>query len=257
MSSWTTKDRTDILSLGEDGTPKLEIRWANGVKDNYEGDAAIANYRGPEADAWKDANPEVTAFYKTDKPNDIRSRTAYKWGQKAREFMTTPGPIGDIMNNGPIPGAALGGGAGLLGGILANWLSDLYSDHLGGGERGMDYKWLGGAAGAALGAYLGHKRKGLHKEAAMFVDPRNFILEQLQSATDVGMGDRIRLAAAVKNMSRDQAEQLARKVRSALGFGVGAIISRFVGASLGGTLLGGMLGVIGSGALSNLYNSFR
>lgn len=84
----------------------------------------------------------------------------------------------------------------------------------------------------------------LIKCASVYRDPRNFILEKLQRAKDISLADKALLASKVRDMSIEDAEQLEKRVREALGIGVGQIIADYMsfnnGTSVFGTLLGNL-----------------
>lgn len=263
MPEWITNGRRESYNPGLDGKkPKLKLYWNDGRSSKYEGDAALANYSGPEGQKFREEHPALAIKFKRNGPADPRDSFAHKLGVGARDALRSGNSFYKYyMSHGPVAGGAAGGLAGYLGGALANVLSDAATDKLGYGERPMDYSWVGTALGTLIGAYIGHKHKenpelkGLLKSSAMFVDPRNFILEKLQSANDVSASDKVKLAAAVRRMDKYQADRLARQLRSILGFGVGNVIARALGLSLGGALFSGIVGVIGSGMLSSARNN--
>lgn len=204
------------------------------------------------------------------RPNDPRHGSArYKLFRTLQDIADSPNPTlpGRILNQGPL----VGGGAGALAGFGAGAIADWVLDKINGGQRDslIKLKWLGALLGGGTGATLGHYRKKnnsgaaaetwptqlmLTKHAAMYADPRNFILEKLQGARDLGYAEKAKLASAVRNMDSTSARKLADMVRASLGFGVGAIIARFLFGmnSVRGTMFGGLVGLLGTG----LYNKF-
>lgn len=110
----------------------------------------------------------------------------------------------------------------------------------------------------ALGAsgIPGLAKSGSVKQAAMYQDPRNFILEKLQRDNELSMADKATLAGKIRNMSLGEASQLETLVRGALGIGVGAIIARFFGLGLLGTLAGAGLGAWASTRFSERKPQF-
>lgn len=240
-------DREEIYTPGPD--PKLEMRFNNGNNVTLTGDRALAN--ASEASSWQAANPTQAALMKY-REGDVRETLPYRLGNMGRRFAFDPEPTlyGRIMNQGPIAGGALGAGTGLLAGLLGGWLKQKITG------SGSPSNWgaVGALAGGALGALSGHIRKDAStKSAAMYRDPRNFILEKLQSATDVSFSEKAKLAAAVHKLDYNTAQRLADAVRAAVGFGVGALISKFIfGASGSGVLFGGLAGVLGSALLSQI-----
>lgn len=233
------------------GVPTLERRYADGNNDTLEGFRAIANAGTARANAWKNLNPQLAYQYGS-VPKPGTESIPHAIGRSAGELgdYINDSFIGSILNKGPLAGAALGGGTGLVGGLAVNWLANkllgVEVPHLG---------LIGGVAGAALGGLAGHERTtksaatGFVKRSAMFKDPRNFILEKLQLASDVSAIEKMQLAAKVRAMDPVTAKRLADAVRASLGFGVGAIIAKFLGKS---ALSGGFAGILGMALMAGL-----
>ena len=213
------------------------------------------------------------------RPDDYRRNSwRYKIYRKLQDIAEDPVPTlpGRILNKGPLAGGSAGALAGYGTGALADWILD----KINGGERDpmIQLKWLGALAGGGTGAVLGHYRKkydsgnaadnwsdnarrmskyaGMVKTSAMFNDPRNLILERLQGANDLGFAEKANLANAVRNLDPASAKQLADMVRASLGFGVGAIIARYILGmkSSRGTLFGGIVGLLGSSLYKRMMN---
>lgn len=263
----------------------IRRRYINGETATLTGDRALALADTPEAAKWRQENPAkfLKNYYS---PMDARDSNSYAFGQFLKNNGEPNGVFGSIADGGILPGAAAGGvvgaGAGALLGALKKFLT--------GNGKVSNWALTGAALGGLLGGHNGYVRTrhispeaaaanattveglmrqaeknklqrenredvdydNLFKSAATYQDPRNFILEKLQAATDATSIDKVKLAARVKNLSRADAERLAALVRSALGFGVGAIISKFVfGASGAGPLFGGLAGVLGANLLVN------
>lgn len=242
--------------------PTIERRYNNGDTFRFTGDRAMAMADTPAAAEWRANNPDKAfklGFSPYDSPAE-QSPIAYSVGKYLRDKSNSrvDGFMGRAANSGILGGATVGGALGAGGGALASLIARLFL-----GKTSIG-KWAlaGGALGALLGGHNGFVRSRrnpsemyLRKSAATYTDPRNFILEKLQSANDVGIGEKVRLAAAVKGMDRSDAEKLANLVRAALGFGVGAIIAKFLFGtnSASGTLFGGVLGALGANAIANNF----
>lgn len=231
--------------------PTIERRYLDGTTFRFTGDRAMAMADTPGAAEWRSENPEIAlrnAYSPFDDPAETNP-AAHAIGQFINKQKSSKGLIGSIVDKGMLPGAMVGGVLGLGGGALASLLAKLFL----GKASTKNWALAGGALGAVLGGHNGLVRSRMHKSAATYTDPRNFILEKLQSATDVGIGEKVRLAAAVRNLDRDDAEQLASLVRAALGFGVGAIIAKFIfgTTSAAGTLFGGIVGALGTSMIAN------
>lgn len=127
-----------------------------------------------------------------------------------------------------IGGAALGGGLGWLSSYLRN---SAIEPHAHDKNYNMPPDEM-------------NKSGSITKRAAMYQDPRNFILEKLQSDYTLDFGAKASLAAKVRNLNQSDAEKLAKLVRQAVGIGVGALIAKFVfGTGTFGTALGGLIGL--------------
>jgi hypothetical protein len=225
------------LQVDYDDTGKIK-----GVSSTvYNPDGSISEHE--DMRALLNSDPEFSAKHPllynqigSTLPNDPRNSWGYKAGKGIREFIYSPNSsvLGKIGDTGAIGGGALGAGAGLLAGIVGERLTGNTLIPL-----------LTTAVGTAAGAGLGHHRNKLQKEASMFRDPRNFILEKLQGASDIGMADKARLAMEVRNMDVQRAEELKELVHAAMGYGVGSIVAKFIFGddSRLGSLLGGMLGM--------------
>lgn len=208
----------------------------NGTIESHSGLTALLNAPG-YGEELAAKNPALADIVGTTLPNDPRNTWGYRTGRKLREFIYSPGKtaLGKMSDTGAVGGGFIGAGAGLLAGIAAEKLT---------GNTLLPLAAI--AAGTALGAGAGHTRKKLmEKSSAMYHDPRNFILEKLQAATDLGMADKAALAASVRNLDLQKAEKLAGLVRAAIGYGVGSIIAKFIFGSDSrlGSLFGGMLGM--------------
>lgn len=196
------------------------------------------------------------------------------------------GGIGTPISN-TAGGAALGGLLGALGGAAVDYFSDDDEEE----ESGVNKKLIGGLIGASLGGILGYHTNqqdlnrymqgslnppvqsvsspapsaGINKsssvfskQGSMFKDPRNFILEKLQRASDISASDKAILASKVRNMNISEASDLEKAVRAALGIGVGSLIAKFFGLGPMGTLFSSLLGIAGAnimGVGSSLFSN--
>lgn len=205
-------------------------------------DGSISEHEGMQAllnsdPAFAAKHPLLYNQIGSTMPNDPRNSWSYKAGRRLREFVYSPhsSVLGKMGDAGTIGGGAMGAGLGMLAGIVGERLTGNTMVPL-----------ITTAVGTAAGAGIGHQRKKLlEKEASMYRDPRNFILEKLQGANDLSMSDKASLAIRVRNMDIQQAEKLKELVHAAMGYGVGSIIAKFIFGddSRLGSLLGGMLGM--------------
>lgn len=226
--------------------------------------------------------PDLVTKYKRSN-KDYRRSLPYRIGQfineKAGITSDDIGGVGRFFEEHPILGTGIGilGGAalGLGGSAISN---NLFAERI--GEIDPTLATLGlAAAGGGLGWLVSYLRnsslaphtheqkynpnydaesktvkepKQMKKSAAMYQDPRNFILEKLQSDYTLDFGAKASLAAKVRSLNPDEAEKLAKLVRQAVGIGVGALIAKFVfGTGVFGTALGGLAGLGMYNYLSN------
>lgn len=233
-----------------DGEPVLTRTYADGEKHTLTGTDALANGNDAESKAWQAENPYST-FVRKHQQDAMGDTTSFQWGKQLRGWLDNPNNktfLGRLMDQGTGTAALTGGGIGLLGGLLANAIGS------GLGVQNPHFGILGALAGAGLGGLIGHERQMAKessvKEATMYMDPRNFILEKLQGAHDIGLAEKAQLAFRVRNMDRVTAQRLADAVRAAVGAGVGALIAKFFGIGMGFGAMSGLLGVAAIKALT-------
>lgn len=251
----------DRYEPAHDGLPATLTREYNDGSSSevMSGDEALANAENADGDKFRAEHPGLAIRAKAYAPGDYRNGTMYGLGKGFRRIIDSPEKtwVGKAIGDNPFQAAAVMGGTGLVGGMLANFLlkrlglADNPKMHL-----------IGGLGGLLAGAYTGYqsgqlnKTAGITKSAAMYRDPRNFILEKLQAANDLTSTEKAQLAASVRAMSPRSADILAKSVRAAMGFGVGAIIAKFLGLNTRGTVLGGLTSLFGARALNVLSSGF-
>lgn len=267
------------MSVDQAGNLNVTRAYKDGQTESFKNEEALANLEGTEAERKYRAENPVQAFAaRSTGPDDQRKSTMFQYGVKGRRMLDDAGRsprtwAGRILDSGRIPstlfGAAVGGGLGAGADYVARNLLGL-NTHFG----------LLGAAGGGLGGLaIGHMRQGIdwanmdpaqierlypgstqyvmnkpasadmRKEAAMYHDPRNFILEKLQASNDISSSVKAQIAYQVRNLSKPQADAIASKVRSAMSIGVGALIAKLLGVN---PMLGAMSGFIGAAAVRML-----
>lgn len=242
--SWQEASRRDLI-WDENGQPRLEIMdfTRGGKRIKLYGRQAL-HYADPGEIGLSQGSSVIAPAYYGD--DDYRDSYSYQAGHGIRKFLDDPKPtfVGKLLNHGPLTGAATGGIGGFLGGKLLNLIFNNEQRHI-------PFDILGLIGGGAYGAIRGRIQESLREKnatanivkSAMFRDPRNFILERLQGANDISPYEKAQLASRVRQMNIMEAERLKEQVRAAAGFGVGAIIARFVfGAGWLGTTVGGLAG---------------
>lgn len=249
---------TTEVGEDSDGTPTFTITHIDGEKKVLKGKAAVVA-SNPAKYLLSDDPEEVEALIASH-PEDPRNGKLNKLKRWIYNKLTSKKNtiIGDVLDKGPIAGGLLGAATGALGGLAADKVLDIVN----GGPRdsSVSLALLGTLGAGGLGALLGHLRTKpapyMDKEAAMFTDPRNFILEKLQGAHDVSFSEKAKLAAAIRSLNQSDATKLAAMVRAAVGFGVGALISKFIFGMRGfrGTAIGGLVGMMGAG-LASMFGS--
>ena len=273
----------------ENGKPIFVTEMADGTKNVLTGwDATIAAQHRKTPQKFLLANStDVNDVLVRMNPDDPRNTDfKYRLGKFLHDRAYDPYPSlpGRILNKGALPGGLLGAGVGLLGGAIGDFAAE---------KAGLDLpislKMVGLLGLGGLGALLGHQRKKLKqqypytalalpkegteydpafrnilasttgvpapfmKRAAMFNNPRNFILEKLQADKNLGFAEKAKLAAAVRNLSLDEAEQLKALVRERLGSSIGTIVSEFIfNSPQPGALFGGLLPILSADFAHNL-----
>lgn len=241
----------DTIIPGDE--PRIRRKYITGDEFIFDGDRAMAMADTPGAEQWRIDNPDKALLHGRS-PFVLEEAAPYQYGEAFGDWARKDGFFGKVAEKGILPGALLGGATGAGLGAVANLIAKWFFPGVGSAGK---WALAGGALGGLLGGHNAFVRGRANsvpmlKSSATYTDPRNFILEKLEGANDVGMVEKVKLAAGVKNLDRDSAEKLAALVRSALGFGVGALISKFLfGASGAGALFGGMAGMFGVNFLVN------
>lgn len=252
------QDYQEEFEYDDKGKPVYTRTYWDGETETMTGDKALANYSGTAAE-FKSKNPVGAWKNRSLGPYDMRETWGYKFGKNTRNWINGIGRdksfLGTMMDQGAIPGGVIGGLGGLGAGLVGNYIASRFM-----GSENPHFGLLGLLAGGALGAYIGNSRYNAAngevlaksasvKEAAMFHDPRNFILERLSGANDISRAAKVELAYKVRNLSPEQARRLADLIRASMSFGVGAIIGKFLGT---GSIVGGVGGLLGVTALRML-----
>lgn len=258
--SWK-KQQAQRFSIDENGMPKLKIYdFGNGGStDTLYGAAAIANSNDPKvrqlAGAFGLTGPMLEDAKLTEGDGGIGASLGTLLHNTAED--DKPTLIGRAYNSGPIAGAVLTGGAGWVLGKLADKLL---------GEGAVPSSTIGLLGGGLLGGIISHIRTKkdnyydeipkqasvMEKKSVAFQNPRNFILERLQGATDLTPIQKAQLAARIRTMDNSSADRLKGIVRAAAGFGVGALIAKFFGASFGGMMMAGVVGAVSRSLLGRM-----
>lgn len=266
------KDRYEQFTMGADGKPTLRVHRYDGTGDEkYTGDKALAWASNPYAEKWRRLNP-VLARNNRIEPGDVRGGIPYKLGAWVKGLSDNPSTsfMGQLFDNGMkqggIAGAIMGGLGGLGGRFIYNkFFSDGESD-----PHYLLYTLLGAAGGGALGAGLSYSRdyardhasgaltpgssramfetsgrltpqtptqapQEMYKSSSIYKDPRNYILERIQTARDILPATKVKLANAVLELSEAEAEPLSKLVRECLGTNIEQAITSYLynGKSVG------------------------
>lgn len=247
--NWEDMSRKE-LTYDENGQPHLKI-WdfsQGGSTSELTGMQAL-KYAPRKAMGVADNTMVIAPDYYGE--GDAREGYPYKIGKWLRSKIT-PDPFDHWS---PTKGGLIWGGAGFGLGKLIEKLTGTDSKlpgligALAGGGFGVLRAYNQDKELARIRASRGYKDPNLLRlpenmfiKSSMYRDPRNFILERLQGATDISPFQKAQLAAKVRQMNTMDAERLKSKVRAAVGFGVGALIARFFGTGLMGSAIGGLLG---------------
>lgn len=265
----------------EDGSDaKLVMRYP-GIKHEVDGMPAVYSALDEEGLPLYKGPDQMYAASQRRKFGDIRDTKGFQVGQALRNSLARGEGMGfiDEINKvipKPITAALLLGGGGALAAWLGNKLG--YTSITPGAAA------IGAGGLAAAGTMLwdnyqqqrereqaiqqqaqemyqqAEKSGSILKQASLYHDPRNFILEKLQRDTQLSMSDKAMLAGKIRNMSMPEASSLEKTVRSAIGVGVGALIAKYFGLGAMCSLMGGVLGGLAFNSMqfgSNLFSSTR
>jgi hypothetical protein len=216
------------------------------------------------------AMAEMFRYKNTSSMDNAGFMNPYNWGVKAREFMSKPNAVGDMLNQGIMPGAlafGLGGAALGVGGSLAkNMASD---------EEHQTPVWrnalLAALAGGGLGAYLGYQRQqqpklagfsGYNRIGQGAPNAMAQVASMIASAPGLDPGSRQQYLQVSRTLSQSDASQLLSLLQIAGSAGIGALLARFfLGKGLirsaFGAAIGGLIGsaFTGSGRNSNIQET--
>lgn len=230
---------------------------ANNTAPNYvPADGTPITLTGIKARATLDPefqrlDPARTALYRH-RENAYEDAAGYRIGSGVGNWMRSvsnnPSPYGPLGTKGPISGAlAMGIPAAILG-LGAGYIADKFSDS---GES----KWApraaigAGVLGSALGAYSGYHRNKVASmspwklDSSIGVPDKSRILAVLNSSPGLSYQQKNVFSEGISQLSDSDARRLLQLILSAGGFGIGAIIAKFLmGAGLMGTMLGGLAG---------------
>lgn len=284
------KDRYESFSMGEDGKPVLKVHRYDGTGDEtYTGDKALAWASNPYAERWRRLNP-VLAFNNKLQEGDVRGSIPYRLGTWTKSIADSPDTtfMGGLFDKGMKQGGIAGA---LMGGIGALGARFLYSKFLGGDTdpNYLLYALLGAAGGGALGAGYSHLRGvaknnpqppatpgmdssyfenagrlsppvgkysyDMTKTASIYRDPRNYILEKIQTARDIGAADKVKLANAVRELDPSSAVMLSKLVREKLGSDIGGTVAKYLyGTTSTGSYMGRIVSLLGNAYMSRVLN---
>lgn len=222
----------------------------DGTRIRLEGEQALATLDP----AWQQANPARAALsrYREGAPENS---IGYQVGKSIRGLAgglgQGPRPAADSSPSlGAMAGAFKGGIPAALLGLVGGYAADKMSGR-------EDSYWAPRAAaglgvlGAGLGAYTGYER---NKQASYWKGDEESstpqIVNIINSAPGITGDQRFNLIQGVNRLSDSDSKRLLQILFASGGFGIGAMIAKFLmGAGVGGTILGGVLG----GAIGNAF----
>lgn len=199
------------------------------------------------------AHPDNSIYYNIG--SALRGAAKSSPGQLARSVAAVP------FNHGPWPGTAAGAaGGGALGYGLGK-LIDTFSD-----EEDSDRPLWGGLLGAASGGLGGHLLGAIREKAAAMTgatgDDASYVLWRVRSDSSLSQQEKQSLIQALGQLDDGDLSDLAGKLRTAIGAGVGLLVAKFlmkagVGGMLLGALTGGFVGsrMVGPSILGNAQYS--
>lgn len=206
-------------------------------------------YRATTDVPWQRAHPAQAALnrYREAMPEN---NMGYSVGKYLRDRMQgvprAPGSAGFMGTGSALSGAlAMGIPAALLG-FGGGYLHDKLSDN-------PDSNWAtrgaiaAGILGAGLGAYSGSWRN----KSGAFLDPKVKLEALIENLPGLSYQQRDIFIAGVSQLHDSQIRSLLQSIMAAGGFGIGAIITKFLlNAGLGGTIVGGLAGGLVGNALA-------
>lgn len=251
------------IKSAEDFVEQQAQHFVNGLdrrQPNYvKADGTTTFLEGDQAKAtldrnWQLANPAQAALfrYREEMPENT---LAYKAGLGLRNWavkrpIPRQGGQGFFGTSNPWSGALAAGIPAALLGLGLGYAADKF------GGNGESY-WTPrlaagmGTLGAGLGAYTGYWR---NKSASYWKsedhEPQEDIVQLMDRAPGLSYQQKTILSNGVRQLNDAQASQLLRLLLTSGGFGVGALIAKFLmGAGLQGTLIGGLAG----GLVGNIF----
>lgn len=247
------------FKINSEGEPVFTTEFVNGDKKTLKGEdaiyAAMPNFLQEPISALR--KQRILAVADPDNPKN--SDTKWKIKNILEDYANRgmPSAVDKILNKGALPGGLTGAGVGFVGGAALDWLLNLAN---GGRHNLPSMKVLGALGLGGVGATLGYAKKNLidnelgllEKGAALYNDPRNFILEKLQAATDIGRMDKVKVAQRVRNLDMDTAKALAVEVRELLGHNVGNFLAKYFSTSTESNAVGGLIQLISKGIFDNI-----
>ena len=211
----------------------------------------------------------MTQYYITDMTNFQNKSTGdpiTAIGQNVGEWMRNgkSTAYGRLYDQGAAIGSLSGGATGALAGIGIQGLLNIFRKdteddyEVKTDAKGKPYyvkknKYLipgliGGIAGGTLGGWVGHERS----KAASVIDSKSYVLDQLSRANDLTPSQYQEAYNKVLTLNSNSLNDLASLLKSSIGFGLGAIIFKYLfSTNTVGTILGGIIGMRAFGNSSN------
>lgn len=238
------------------------LRSLGGSNSNFIDEYGVpVNLKGDQAQAT--LNPEVRrrfpAFAAANEYQNMspENGVAHRLGAGLSRFFNSPNMLSRTLDKGPMAGALTLGGLGAAAGYGVGALAGGSSEAA--RKRKRRAMLLGGALGAAAGAYSGAQRTKLASflTAGQSMDQFNAnaraqLVNMVAAASNLSFFEKQQAAQTIAQMSDHEAQSLLEVIMAnGGGFAAGALIARLLlHTGIGGTLLGGMIG----GGLSRAFS---
>ncbi len=231
----------DIARTTFDQLSNLRGNWADPYTLDVDGLPKAVRLRGnvekatlPEHREWQRANPALTSLYRYQGPGSFGTGD-YHVGAGIRNLAGGDNAWKRNFRRGPFLSTLGGGLVGAAGGSAIGALIGLLRGDIG------RHASLGALAGSALLGGLAGQAGYRYKQSSF--GGRQQVLEALKRDPALSTGEKLRLSNALGSLSTRELQDLIRRLGTAGGAGIGALVARFLlDRGRGGMLIGAVTG---------------